>query len=1032
MTKNRLSIKAYYILIFLFLFPGLIVSVNKILIRSLIESKSKLVEVAVDFNEYNLLARTDGWTIDKLFTHLTEAGATSIAFTEDTLESLEFEGKIKIIPLDHLKKYTTIIPEDYIKHLPQIFPTGIFVYSDDTNLINRIERNLIYKSLCDKYIRVAGNCIFIAKFDTDFITKTGLGFDEEKINLAIKHNLSPIIRVINYPNLKVENIRALVRSLPPAASTSTIIFADFEILGNRGALHEAVTALYERGYRIGYVEFHDQEGMQELISFYKMRKPLVRVHSISRKELDEIYTPQRAIARFIRAIRERGIKLIYVRCFLQHPKLYIPHMIQYNLDYLKDLIAKIKYWNFDLVAFKQTNIFDVYFEPKYSINKLTYFEKLAIYLAAIFFTILLYSYTTGKILSTKLIIGIIIISTITTYIVNDIYTKTFHSLLLAILTPILAILKIYFYNKETKITYYTSITNISLLNSLQLLIFSLIAGIIITGMYAEPQYLLYFEKFRGIKIALALPIIFNLIYITNKLNINIFSIINKKLTIKDVLVVLLVIVGTGLYVLRSGNISYLKPNAFEDRIRTFLEETLIARPRNKEFIIGYPSLFILNFMIYKSFYSFIPIIIVFSTMTSTSIINTFCHFHMPINLAFIRTFNGFWLGIILGQIILFLALILTILSAVCNKQNKIFLVGYFGFGNTGDEILWREFIKFCQNDLPDYKWVVLHKTGTDNHIPLNTTLVARSNIIQVLSEIALSKFIIIPGGGVIQSKTSLRSLIYYFSILLLSKLLFCKILLPAQGIGPLLATNRTKLHHQISQMICRFILEIASYFSVRDEFSLKEISEIYAPPVSCKIAADLVFAIDKISLTQNFGTQNTDLKNKDKVKIGVVLKNVEKVQNLVRLLNTLIKEYENIEIIPIIFQPQFDEPAWKDFEKFLPINISNPAIEEIYKLVSNYDIIISMRLHGCILATIFEIPWIAINIDPKIESFAKMINWPYIYDLEKLSNYEIIADMLNSIIANLSQIRSNLSTTYYHLHAIAKEELKECINIMKK
>ncbi|GAH43652.1 unnamed protein product, partial [marine sediment metagenome] len=88
----------------------------------------------------------------------------------------------------------------------------------------------------------------------------------------------------------------------------------------------------------------------------------------------------------------------------------------------------------------------------------------------------------------------------------------------------------------------------------------------------------------------------------------------------------------------------------EEKIRIFLEKTLIARPRNKEFLIGYPALLLamsMNFLKIKEFK--IPIIII-GTIGPVTLINTFCHIHTPFLFSILRTFNGVWLGLALGLI----------------------------------------------------------------------------------------------------------------------------------------------------------------------------------------------------------------------------------------------------------------------------------------------------------------------------------------------------------------------------------------------
>ena len=105
------------------------------------------------------------------------------------------------------------------------------------------------------------------------------------------------------------------------------------------------------------------------------------------------------------------------------------------------------------------------------------------------------------------------------------------------------------------------------------------------------------------------------------------------------------------YISRSGNFSFLPVLSIEEKIRIFLEKTLIARPRNKEFLIGYPALLLAISMNYLKIKEFkIPIIII-GTIGPITLINTFCHIHTPFLFSMLRTLNGVWLGLALGLIL---------------------------------------------------------------------------------------------------------------------------------------------------------------------------------------------------------------------------------------------------------------------------------------------------------------------------------------------------------------------------------------------
>ncbi len=106
-----------------------------------------------------------------------------------------------------------------------------------------------------------------------------------------------------------------------------------------------------------------------------------------------------------------------------------------------------------------------------------------------------------------------------------------------------------------------------------------------------------------------------------------------------------------IYLVRSGDFNVLPESAAEIKVREFLELNMSARPRIKEFIIGYPCMFAFLYLYPKRVpYKLISFLGTFSSIIGISIINSFCHGFTPIMTSINRTFNGLLLGIITGCI----------------------------------------------------------------------------------------------------------------------------------------------------------------------------------------------------------------------------------------------------------------------------------------------------------------------------------------------------------------------------------------------
>jgi hypothetical protein len=189
----------------------------------------------------------------------------------------------------------------------------------------------------------------------------------------------------------------------------------------------------------------------------------------------------------------------------------------------------------------------------------------------------------------------------------------------------------------------------------RIILITLSGALLIAALLSNNKFMLGIEQFSGIKISYLVPLFLVLAIMwlnVNKGKLMILENIKKPVLIEHIIIMVFFALFLVIYISRSGNFSFLPVLSIEEKIRIFLEKTLIARPRNKEFLIGYPALLLamsMNFLKVKEFK--IPVIII-GTIGPVTLINTFCHIHTPLLFSMLRTFNGIWLGLVLGLIII--------------------------------------------------------------------------------------------------------------------------------------------------------------------------------------------------------------------------------------------------------------------------------------------------------------------------------------------------------------------------------------------
>jgi len=309
-------------------------------------------------------------------------------------------------------------------------------------------------------------------------------------------------------------------------------------------------------------------------------------------------------------------------------------------------------------------------------------------------------------------------------------------------------------------------------------------------------------------------------------------------------------------------------------------------------------------------------------------------------------------------------------------------------------LLWQTFTSRFLEDLTDYRIVLLH---SGRNVPPDATrfsIVRRRAPLQILEEILACEAVVIPGGGLLQSSTSLRSLVYYLTLLTLARLAGARVILPAQGLGPFKQDGR------FAGAVNKWLageLQQADYISLRDAESaaiLADISGISAAPVT----ADLAFLSDAPLRAKV--TKGIELP-----KVYAILRGtVSGADRIAEELVNMHEEFENFELRPAALQPGEDDKLWQRAD--WPGSVFYTATPE--NLLIDAELVVSMRLHGCILATLAGIPWVGLAYDPKVSSFARACHWKFCVDPAD-ADKEWLVTTINQLLARKAEYVDRLN-----------------------
>ena len=291
---------------------------------------------------------------------------------------------------------------------------------------------------------------------------------------------------------------------------------------------------------------------------------------------------------------------------------------------------------------------------------------------------------------------------------------------------------------------------------------------------------------------------------------------------------------------------------------------------------------------------------------------------------------------------------------------KIVISGYYGSKNGGDEASDLQATVISLN--PDYT--------KRRH---NVDAVPMPDIFSIIKKIRAADLLISGGGSLLQNVTSGRSLYYYLAIIFFALIFGRKVMLYAQGIGPI----RGVLAHKVMNLI----LNRVDLITVRDRGSLEELSrlKITRPKIFC--TADPVLAIKPVPLEigEKIFERHKIKKSAEKF-IGVAVRHWTgwgRFQaQLAEALDKIIEATgATVVFIPMKF-PEDIRSAVSTAElmkKNCVVFEEEFSTQEILSLVGCTDLLIGVRLHALIFAGVMGVPMLGISYDPKIERFLDSI-----------------------------------------------------------
>jgi len=220
-------------------------------------------------------------------------------------------------------------------------------------------------------------------------------------------------------------------------------------------------------------------------------------------------------------------------------------------------------------------------------------------------------------------------------------------------------------------------------------------------------------------------------------------------------------------------------------------------------------------------------------------------------------------------------------------------------------------------------------------------------------------------------------------------------------------------------MLVRILVDNSDYLTVRDRASLDQVSRLPGPPRVAPLTADLAFLLD--------GPEKIRMPG-ERLRLGVILRgSIPEAASIARKLIELTERLENLSLNPIAFQPVEDESPWVGNPWADSIKVVRD-VREAMEIFSGMDAVLSMRLHACLLATIIGVPWIGIDIDPKIKGFSQDCGWDFLLTPAQASDAEALTECLNKLMNDPAEKQERLKAFALARKRQAIDDVMACLN----
>ena len=652
--------------------------------RIQVERANKTIETVMEYNSLVRMAQEEGVSKEQVFKEFRDRGVTTLTVFDTSLDKLAQKGSVNVLTgaqLLELARVQQLRPEwQAIVDKPDFLVDALYISAGTSErALKEVEEDIRLRFGKERIVELSASPL-ILRFDGDtIISKNPIAGDErgvremdlgpstDELQDVTKNGFLVAIRPTNYCERytaaaasEEEQINAFFRRLDDSgAKVSLIIGSGKQMLGNKEYLPLVAQNLLQRHITLGMVEgvtqlqFVKLEGMTELakLADYQVARTYVIADAEQRKM--QVFD---AFRRWSLADEERNIRVNYIKTFL--PPRDNKTLLQTNLDYVDRVTRDVASKGF---AKGPADIYKVY-QP----SRLWYIP-MAFSLAAawcLYFLLLgilpekQYAKVTG-------IFGVLVAAGLFAGPLG-LVARQGVAFGAAVIFPVLSMHRMMGIWRKNGSK--GSLGNVALRTCVHLfetLLLSLIGAAMVGGILSDTRFLLEMDIYRGVKATFMLPVVLTFLLFLRTHGLwqqgedwrkpfhRVMGFLDRPLNLKALFILGVFAFVAWVFIGRSGHTAGVPVPAIEQKLRFFLEETMWARPREKEFMIGHPAFFLAAWAAWKKLPTwFYGLCVTGAAIGQGSAVQTFAHMRSPILMSYVRALDGYGVGVAAGLIAL--------------------------------------------------------------------------------------------------------------------------------------------------------------------------------------------------------------------------------------------------------------------------------------------------------------------------------------------------------------------------------------------